>query len=454
MNATPLNWPTGPAMRDRIESFDGGVSVQCAIQRPDRYAFFRSADIRQYAIARGAGLSYAAASFGIDSVSVDLSSFDRVLDFNDATGMVEVEAGMRLSDLSRFLARRDHYLSVLPGHGNISVGGCVAADVHGKNQARDGTFIQLVQSIKLFHPCHGNIDLSRAHDADLFRATCGGYGTTGIIVSVKLRAKRLPGHAVDLRWYATANLADGVAKMRALAQENDFVFSWHDLTKRGAGFGRGYVSAGSFIATPAKSFEDANWSAPNLSAASRARLPISLLNPWSAALANAIHGFRRREGHGRTQSSLDKCFFPIHGSEAYFYMFGKQGFHEYQVVVPHHRFDEYVAGMRSAILKHRVAVTLASAKLFAGPFDLLRFAGDGVCFAINIPRGSRSMAFLADMDRLIITTGGHPNIIKDSRLPKAVVEATYPDFEQFRAILHRWDETRVFRSELSARLGL
>jgi decaprenylphospho-beta-D-ribofuranose 2-oxidase len=455
MNRDPEIWPSGPELIDRTESFDGGASLQYAVQRPDRYSFFCASRVTRYAIARGAGLSYAAASFGEGTVTVDLSSFDRVLGFDDRTGIVEVEAGMRLGDLFQFLARRDYYLPVLPGHGAISVGGCVAADVHGKNPARDGTFIHQVQSIELFHPSHGRVDLSSAHDADLFRATCGGYGTTGLIISAKLRAKRLPGRAVDLRWYATRNVEDGAAQLRALAADSDFVFSWHDLTKRGSDFGRGYVSAGTIIdASNGSAAGEENWSAPNISGAWRGRLPISVFNPWSTKAVNAIHGFRRRKGQGRSRSSLAECTFPIHGSEIYFRLFGKKGFHELQAIVPHDRFDEYVAGIRSAISKHHIAVTLASAKLFTGPCDLLRFTGDGICFALNIRRDSRSMAFLADMDRLVISVGGRPNIIKDSRLPKAIVEATYPDFGRFRAILRGWDAARVFRSELSARLGL
>ena len=455
MNAERRIWPSGPELIDRTQSFDGGVSLQCTVQCPDRYSFFCASQATRHTIARGAGLSYAAASFGEGTVTVDLSCFDRVLEFDERTGIVEVEAGMRLDDLFQFLARRNYYLPVLPGHGAISVGGCVAADVHGKNQARDGTFMRQVQSVNLFHPSHGRVDVSSEHDAELFRATCGGYGTTGLIVSAKLRAKRLPGRAVDMRWYAISNLEEGISQLRVLAPASDFAFSWHDLTGRGSDFGRGYVSAGAIIDEPDRSgAREENWTAPPISGARRARLPISLFNSWSTKFVNAVHGFRRRKGQGVIRSSLVECFFPIHGSEVYFDMFGRQGFHEYQAVVPHDRIREYVVGIRSAISNHRVAVTLASAKLFAGASDLLRFTGDGICIALNIPRDSRSLAFLADMDRLILTVGGRPNIIKDSRLPKAVVEATYPEFERFRAILCRWDTERLFRSELSTRLGL
>src|SRR4029077_405225 len=122
-------------------------------------------------IARGAGLSFSAASFGPNAVTVDLATFNRILDFDSSAGVVEVEAGLTLGVLFYFLEKRGFYLPVQPGYPAISVGGCIAADVHGKNSARDGTFIRQVQSVRLFHPSHGLVEVSPETENDLFRAT-------------------------------------------------------------------------------------------------------------------------------------------------------------------------------------------------------------------------------------------------------------------------------------------
>jgi decaprenylphospho-beta-D-ribofuranose 2-oxidase len=444
------DWPGGPQSNYIAESFDGAISLKCALQKPDRYSFFGAGSKTRFAVARGAGLSYAAASFGQDSISVDMSSFDRVLAFCDKTGVVEVEAGVRLGDLYDFLIRRNFYLSVQPGHGGISIGGCIAADVHGKNQFRDGTFVRQVQSLKLFHPNHGIVDLSETDQPTLFQATCGGYGTTGIILSARLRCVRVPGNAVEVRTLKVATVHEGVARLRSLAHDNDFVYSWHDFTLPLSHFGRGYVVVGKFVNVSTISTNQL--SVPQLLPDSRRKWPVGVFTLWTTRAINAAHAVSR--GQNTKHLTLHESLFPIHGSEHYFHAFGKSGFHEFQAVVPHSRFDEYIAGIRAAIAHHRVTITLAAAKIFSGTSVFVRFDGDGVCFTINFPRSRKSFEFMNRLDHLLLEVGGRPNLIKDSRLPRQIAEAAYPELPHLRSVLRGWDANRLFRSELSARLGL
>jgi decaprenylphospho-beta-D-ribofuranose 2-oxidase len=444
------DWPSAPQSNYLAESFDGGISLRCALQKPDRYSFFGSGRTKRFAVARGAGLSYAAASFGRDSVSVDMSSFDRVLAFCDKTGVVEVEAGISIGNLYDFLMGRNFYLPIQPGHGQISIGGCIAADVHGKNQFRDGTFVRQVESLKLFHPHHGIVDVSEANQPSLFQATCGGYGTTGIIISARLRCVRVPGNAVEVHTLKVATVHEGVAKLRSLAIDNDFVYSWHDFTQLSSQFGRGYVVAGKFVSLPATSTKLLR--VPQIPLESGRKWPVGIFSVWTARVINTAHLIAREQNMKHT--TLHETLFPIHGSEHYFHAFGKSGFHEFQALVPHGRFDEYVAGIKAARAYYRVPITLAAAKLFSGTSALCRFDGTGVCLAINFPRNRLSDEFLSRLDHLLLEVGGRPNPIKDSRLPRQIAEAAYPELPRLRSILRDWDRDRIFRSELSARLGL
>src|SRR5262245_36078716 len=133
-------WPDGAVATESLVSFDGGSRAEASVQRPDRYSFFHASQQAVYSIARGAGLSFSSASFGPATVTVDLRAFNRILDFDATNGVVEVEMGLSLGELFHFLKKRDFYLPVQPGYPAITVGGCIAADVHGKNAARDGTF--------------------------------------------------------------------------------------------------------------------------------------------------------------------------------------------------------------------------------------------------------------------------------------------------------------------------
>jgi decaprenylphospho-beta-D-ribofuranose 2-oxidase len=124
------------------------------------------------------------------------------------------------------------------------------------------------------------------------------------------------------------------------------------------------------------------------------------------------------------------------------------------MVMPIERINDYINAVQDYLSYNPIAVTLASAKLFRGRRELLRFTGDGICFALNFPRTQASSTFLNFLDKLVISVGGFPNIIKDSRLPRSVVDACYPEADRFRGQLHTFDPKRRFRSELSERLGL
>jgi len=435
-------------------SFDGYDLGQCAFQRPDRYAFFDYLSTARRLIARGAGLSYAAASFGRKSVSIEMTSFDRILRFSEQDRIIEVEAGMRLGKLFEFLAHHELYLPVQPGHGALSIGGCIAADVHGKNPLRDGTFINQIQSLRLFHPGHGIVEISNDCNPDLFRTTCGGYGSTGIIISACLRAAPIPASAVEIEVTSVSNAHEIAAQLVAAVTDCDFLYSWHDCTNPSGVFGRGYLVKGRFVNVPAASCARApRRHTRRLSADSRAAGGVNIYNCWSTRLMNLAYNRMTRNIGARVQT-LDRALFPIHGSEWYFRAFGKSGFHEYQALVPVKLFDRYMSGARHAIRKSRVPITLASAKLFGGNADLLRFCGEGISFALNFPRGGGATELMRDLDFLLGEVGGRPNIIKDSRLPQATVIAAYPEYSRFRSILHAWDPNRVFRSELTDRLGL
>ena len=143
--------PAWPTAQCRISSFDGGIHLRSTLQRPDRYRFW-NASVSESRIPRGAGLSYAAASFREGGLSVEHTSFNRVLAFDSRTRIVEVEAGISLDALHEFLAPQALYFKIQPGYGRITVGGCIATDAHGKNQTRDGTFINQVAGLTLFHP--------------------------------------------------------------------------------------------------------------------------------------------------------------------------------------------------------------------------------------------------------------------------------------------------------------
>jgi decaprenylphospho-beta-D-ribofuranose 2-oxidase len=433
-------------------SFDGGVAERAAHQRPDRYRMIEGDRSDNPRIARGGGYSYAAASFGGGSRVVDMTRFDRVLRFGPATQLIEVEAGMTVGDLLSLTVPHGLWLPAQPGYPRITIGGCIAANVHGKSPVRDGAFVHGVADLTLFHPRHGTLRVDREKAPELFELTCGGYGLTGIILSATLRLAPLRGTTLSLRRSAVGSLAEGLERLRTAPGSPLFTYTWHDGTPKPGAFGRGFVFEGTLQGggPPA-------WSPPRyrpLTAASRQRVSLPIWGQRTAPLLAAGYRWLERRQPEVTDPSLFDAMFPFARRSTYFRLFGRRGLAEAQLLIPNSAIEGFLAELQQRLLSTRAPVALLSMKRFAGTQTLLRFEGDGVCVTLDLPRSRAAGDLLSHLDELTIAAHGLPHLIKDSRLPRRVVRACYPEYEAFRARLLAHDPDRIFRSELSTRLAL
>ena len=160
-------------MKRVFASLDRHTVRECEFDEPDRYRELFSLTAAKPLIGRGAGVSYVAASFGAGATSIGMRRFNRILAFNEAERWIEIEAGITLGRLYEFLTGRGLCLPVQPGHPQITIGGCIAGNIHGKNQFREGLFGDHVRSLRLFHPSRGLLDLAPEQDAGLFELTVG-----------------------------------------------------------------------------------------------------------------------------------------------------------------------------------------------------------------------------------------------------------------------------------------
>ena len=451
MPDTPLPFPLAETRRYR--SFDGGTSVETRCFAPDRYRFF-DPSVGGIGISRGAGLSYSPASFSRSIPSLEHRYFNRMLDFDGPANILEVEAGVTLGQIYRFAAPRGLFLPVQPGHTRITVGGCIGADVHGKNQFRDGTFLNVVESLRLFHPSHGILELSRTSNPGIFFLTCGGYGLTGNILTARLRLAPVPSSRIVLKTLMIGSIGEFSGELAQAAAQNDIVYSWHDFTVHGKTFGRGVIVAGRFDGNGSPTglvLEEDR--ASSLDSATRG-LRFPFFNRLTTPLVNRLYYASYRLQPTERSISLYEFLFPVRKKEMYFHLFGRRGFHECQIIVAARKFTSFVERIRERLESHPLAVALASGKLFQGHRELLRFTGDGICLALNFPRNQAGAEFAAFLDELMIEHNGWSNLIKDSRLSARVVDATYPECEQFRQRLRGFDPHRLYRSELSERLRL
>jgi decaprenylphospho-beta-D-ribofuranose 2-oxidase len=437
-------------LRTRLASFDGTEGVDGEFCRPDRYRhLFAALAAPGPAIARGAGLSYCAASAGSGVRSVSALPFNRVLAFDGQRGTVTVEAGIRLGDLFRFTTPRGWVLPIMPGHPCITVGGCVGCNVHGKNHYHEGNFVNVVEAFTLFHPDHGELTCSRSQRPALFELTVGGFGLTGFLTSVTLRLRRLAGSAVRLRRQRCADLVEAV-ELLDREREADVLYSWHNFNRRGGGFGAGFVYAGHYLDEErAGAFR-----CRTLTSEGRGRWRVGPLAGWMTRTAARVYGWSQRLARAEKVQDLASATFPINGKEVYFRLFGRGGFREYQVLVPRDRWRQAGGRLADLIAEHDTPIGLASLKLFRGQPCHLRFDGNGVCLALDAPAGERSLALFAALDRLTEDVGGVVNVAKDSRLDAAFLRRVFPGYEGFKGALHAHDPKRRLDSALRRRLDV
>jgi decaprenylphospho-beta-D-ribofuranose 2-oxidase len=438
--------------RKRFVSFDGGTAEDAEYFRPDRYRMIEGSFEGSYRIVRGGGYSYAAASFGGGSVVEDFTLFNRVLEFDSQSALIKVEAGITLSDLLSVTVPRGFWLPVIPGYPAITVGGCIATNVHGKNPSQRGTFRDYVEEITLFHPAYGVRSINELGDPSAFHLTCGGYGLTGVIISATLRLERLPGSKTVVRRIPVGSFKEGLEVISEVGGQNDFAYSMHQAYPSQKIFGRGYVNAGGMVAD-----ESAGWQATArkmIDASGRGRIPFSVLGGLGTRFILTVHWLTEKVKPTTITESLYDSLFPFVGKEQYFTLYGKRGFVESQVIVPCGASHAFLDELQRLLLREEVPAVMGSIKLFKGECRLLRFEMDGVCVALDLVRCEKTMRFLSTMDQLTISTGGIPFIIKDSRLSADTVKCCYPEYELMRQRLIDYDPRRLFRSEMSQRLGL
>jgi len=449
-NPPALDGP--PDAGEELVSFDGTEACHGALVEPGRFGDLAAvlAGPGPFA-ARGAGLSYCQASAGDGVTSISTRSFNRFLAFDADRLRLTVEPGVTIGELVHFAVGRGAWFPVLPGHPAITVGGCVAFNVHGKSQHDVGCFSDHVLSLTLLHPDHGELVCTPDDNAGAFELTLGGLGLTGYIAAVTLQLQRLPGPGVRRRAHPVANLAAAVELMRSLAGDGaggGTLYSWNDLNQRGPHFGRGIVHAESFEPTAPPSRGRYRRLVPG-----QRRGPPIARAPATARVLAAAYTARERLAGGRLRSVEDAAF-PINGNEAYYRLFGRRGFREYQVLVPGDAWAAAAGEIQRAVAVAGAPLTLGSLKLFRGDAKLLWFSGSGVCLALDVAAGEAADRLFARLDRVALDHGALVNLSKDSRLAAATVRAAYPGYDEFRRRLDEHDPKRRFDSMLRRRIDV
>ncbi|MBX3023690.1 FAD-binding oxidoreductase [bacterium] len=404
-------------------------------------------------LTRGLGRSYGDASLpGAPGATVAGSVLaDRLLAFDRETGLVRAEAGVTLMRLNRLSLPRGWFVPVTPGTHWVTLGGMVAADVHGKNHHVAGTFGEHVRSLRLRLADGRRIEVSDEHERALFRATLGGMGLTGHILEVTFQMARVPSPWI---WQESEQVASFEAILERLADAGrdwPYTVCWNDLLNDGPGLGRGLIVRGRWAEPGEAPARRPPWrSAPTLPLL----LPSWALQPWMVR----VHNLARYLAHGaRVRHAIahpETFFYPLDVVREWNRLYGRRGFIQYQAVLPgphdHPRHRQLIATLR----RRRGDVYLCVIKdCGAEGRGLLSFPRPGVSYALDLPVGRGTQSLVDALNELVIAEGGRIYLAKDALTRAEHFRAMERDrLPAFQAVRDTWDPERRLKSALSVRL--
>ncbi len=413
-------------------------------------------------LARGAGRSYGDAAQNAGGDVLDMTGLDRIEAIDTERMTVRVQAGATLARLLAALAERDLTLPVVPGTRYVTVGGAIASDIHGKNHHRDGGFGAHVLSLTLCTPAGGCREVSPGVDAELFWATIGGMGLTGVVVEATLRVESLPSAWVAADTDRTDGLDETLALMSG-TESHRYSVAWLDLLARGSRYGRAVIGRADQWPL-ARGVTPARWRRGRADAASLARSPLVDIPdrvPAGLLAAPAIRAFnalRFRHAPVRERArplALAPYLFPLDALGGWNRLYGPAGMIQYQFVVPDGAEEKLIAATRR-FGDRRLPVYLAVFKRLGpaspGP---LSFPLPGWTLAVDLPADAPGLALALDeLDELIAGCGGRVYLSKDARLRRDLLAAMYPRLADLRGQCERVDPGGVIRSDLARRLRL
>lgn len=429
-----LSWGNYPRYQSTVHQFRNLTELRTIV------------DNHEGLISYGNGRSYGDSALSHNLI--DLKPYNYFLDFDENNAILHCQAGVLLSEILEVFVPRGWFLPVTPGTKFITVGGAIASDVHGKNHHLAGSFSDHVLDFELMLPDGAIVTCSAVTNTDLFRATCGGMGLTGVILTARIRLNAISSSMIDQVTIKTENLSD---TFNAFEQYQGVTYSvaWIDCLSAGKNLGRCLLMTGEHAA------------GKNLEYESRTRVSVPFdfpeftLNNWIVKTFNALYYAKAPRGISHQTVSLEQFFYPLDAIGQWNRIYGKKGFTQYQFALP---LKESLRGLDRILA--RIAASgkgsfLAVLKRFGpGNANWLSFPMEGYTLAIDFKMEPGLFVLLDELDRIILEHGGRFYLTKDVRVPRDHFEPGYPDLQKFRNLRQNYRMINKFYSLQSKRLAL
>jgi FAD/FMN-containing dehydrogenase len=427
--------------------------AECVVEKPSELAQI-NINASKKLIARGMGRSYGDSSLQ-PLLTIDTSKLDKILNLDEAKGTISVQAGMTIVELIKTIVPKGWFLPVTPGTKFVTIGGMVASDVHGKNHHIDGSFGNHVISFKIIDAAGQEVFCSPKENPSIFWATIGGMGLTGIITSVSFNLIPIETSYIKQEVKVATSL-DSAMKQLAECHSSTYSVAWIDCLAKGAKKGRSIIYTGEHIKSD------------DLPAAQRQTpfvkikkswlkipfpFPTWILNNFSIRVFNSVYYFLNTIKKP-SQTTIDKFFYPLDGLHNWNLIYGKNGFIQYQIVLPVEKSSKGLNEIIDKLAEFKSAPFLAVLKLMGEKNEgYLSFPRKGFTLAMDIPYNKNNLKLLENLDEIVLKYSGQIYLTKDSRLSAEMFRKTQPNLKKFTQLREKNDLNK-FSSMQSERLGL
>ena len=433
----------------------------CRIARPERLDDLRDLvkakgpDGAPTQISRGLGRSYGDSALNPAGVILH-ERLNRMLAFDPATGTLVCEAGVSLAEIIDTFLPRGFFPFVTPGTKFVTIGGAIASDVHGKNHHHDGSFGNFVLGLRLLTACGEMLHCSPGENADVFWATVGGMGLTGIIQSATIRLRAVPSAYIRMDIHRARDLDSALELFAAGDDAYRYSVAWIDCLASGRSLGRSVLMRGDHAAAddvPAIARSEPLAVRPRSSRSVPFNFPRFVLNPLSVHTFNHLYYASKRDD--RQVVPLDSFFYPLDSIRKWNRLYGRRGFIQYQAFFPRHSGRRGLVDLLEQVSASGRPSFLAVLKS-CGAADpaLLTYLDTGHTLALDLPWGDDIPGLLSKLDKTLLKYDGRLYLAKDACMNRQTFAAMYPNLSRFRQIKARLDPNGFFASSQARRVGI
>ena len=381
----------------------------------------------------GARRSYGDVCLNRQGLIIDMTGLNRFHEFNLETGIIRADAGATLADVLEISLPRGWFLPVTPGTKWVTLGGAVANDVHGKNHHVAGTFGCHVLQFELMRSDGSKQICSPKENIELFNATIGGLGLTGVITWVELQLIQVVSPLID----AEHIRFQGIDNFNQLAEESDHLFpytvAWIDCMATGVNAARGIYMRGKHAEDVVSIYEKKLWQVKRNIPSVPIEAPEFLLNQWTLKAFNSLYYHKQREQCLAQRTSFDRFFYPLDVLNGWNKMYGRRGFYQYQMLLPFGAEDALKDAL-ACVAHSEIGSSLAVLKRFgtAKSPGMLSFPRPGYTLTLDFPNKQHlSWDLMRDLTEIVLSAKGRVYPGKDAFIDRVTYQQMFPEWQDF-----------------------